>query len=439
MLDAVVIGAGQAGLATSYFLKQHGLEHLVFERGEVGESWRSQRWDSFVLNTLNSMNGLPGAPWEGSMPDGFCTAGELAESFASYAKRFDLPVRAGATVTSVEQAGPNGAFVLRMTNGEGAETFDTRTVIIASGIMSAPNIPGMADSVPAGIVQRHAADYRNPADLPAGAVVVVGAGQSGCQIAEDLLDAGRKVYLCVSKVGRCPRRYRGRDIDDWLQDFGGWDVTREELADPAEVFVPQPQVSGVGRYGRSVSLQQLARDGAVLLGRISAVENNALLLEDNVAGCIRHADEVSATIKQKVEDYLAREGIEPPPHEDDPARHSSRRTVWTCRRLAFPRSSGPPDSRLIFPGSNCRLWTNPAGRRMNAACRPYRGSISSASRGCTSASRESSMASRRMQTISLSTSPTAWPLPEHTRTETVIGQWTSSPIPCSTPWRCRRC
>jgi putative flavoprotein involved in K+ transport len=319
MLDAVVIGAGQAGLATSYFLKQHGLEHLVFERGEVGESWRSQRWDSFVLNTLNSMNGLPGAPWEGPMPDGFCTAGELAESFASYAKRFDLPVRAGATVTSVEQAGPNGAFVLRMTNGEGAETFDTRTVIIASGIMSAPNIPGMADSVPAGIVQRHAADYRNPADLPAGAVVVVGAGQSGCQIAEDLLDAGRKVYLCVSKVGRCPRRYRGRDIDDWLQDFGGWDVTREELADPAEVFVPQPQVSGVGRYGRSVSLQQLARDGAVLLGRISAVENNALLLEDNVVGCIRHADEVSATIKQKVEDYLAREGIEPPPREDDPA------------------------------------------------------------------------------------------------------------------------
>ncbi len=316
MLDCVVIGGGQAGLASSYFLKRRGLDHVVLERGAIGESWRSQRWDSFVVNTPNSFNGLPGAQWEGPIQDGFCTAGELVDSFAAYAERFDLPVRTGVLVTGVEQAG--GAFVVRTTSGGSAQELPTRSVVVASGIMNAPKIPALAARLPDQITQYHAADYRSPAALPDGAVVVVGAGQSGCQIAQDLLAGGRKVYLCASKVGRCMRRYRGRDIDEWVRDFGGWDTTRDELANPAEIYAPQPQVSGVGRYGCSISLQQLAGDGAVLLGRIAGVEGSALLLEDNLAECIRYADEVSATIQQKIEDYIARAGMAAAALEDDP-------------------------------------------------------------------------------------------------------------------------
>jgi putative flavoprotein involved in K+ transport len=165
----------------------------------------------------------------------------------------------------------------------------------------------------------HAADYRNPGALPPGAVLVVGSAQSGCQIAEDLLGAGRRVFLSVSAVARVPRRYRGRDIVDWMIDTGFWDVRLQDLEDPRMRFAAQPQVSGVGLLGRTVSLQHLARNGAILVGRLAEVDGATLRFVDNVAACVQFADERSAFFKRMIDKYIERNGLSAAPPDPDPA------------------------------------------------------------------------------------------------------------------------
>jgi putative flavoprotein involved in K+ transport len=327
-LDVIVVGAGQAGLGIGYFLKQNGLRFMVLERGRIGETWRSQRWDSFAVNTPNWANGLPGLPYDGAAPDGFYLRDELVASFVRYAQHFDLPVERGVTVTGVA-AGSNGTgFVVEAARRGSPRSYETRNVVIASGIMQTPNVPALSAKVPEGIVQLHTADYRSAGPLPPGAVVVVGGGQSGCQIAEDLLRAGREVYLCASQVGRIPRRYRGRDILEWWADMGFLDVTAGELDDPAVRFAAQPQVSGVGRYGHTVSLQQLAGDGVKVLGRLNAVTDGVLYTDDQLAAYARFADEKSASFKSAIDEYIARSGVEAAESEDDSADEPSAPGTW---------------------------------------------------------------------------------------------------------------
>jgi putative flavoprotein involved in K+ transport len=319
-LDTVIVGAGQAGLGVSYFLQRNGCKHIVFERGRIGESWLSQRWDSFRLNTPYFMNILPGLPYNGSEPDGFCRPDELVHYFQRYVEHFSLPVRTGVTVLSVEQSEDKEHFIVKTkTIGQGEESVTSRSVVIASGVLQTPKFPATRSQLPHDIAQLHTADYRSAAALPAGAVVIVGSGQSGCQIAEDLLSAGRRVYLCTSKVGRAPRRYRGRDILEWWIDMKFLDVTLASLEDKAISRAPQPQVSGLGRYGHTVSLQYLARQGAVILGRLMNVEADTLVLSDEAAAHVRFADEFSQRLKDGIDAYLARAGITPPPLEADPA------------------------------------------------------------------------------------------------------------------------
>jgi len=319
-LDAVVVGAGQAGLGTSYFLNRLGLDHVVLERDRVAESWRSQRWDSFSVNTPNALNALPGDRATGPQADGFYTRGELVESFVRYARRFALPLREGVEVVAVEQDPAGAGFRVAARDRSGTtETLRTRNVVVASGIMNKPKVPEFGAALPDTVAQIHTARYRSPAQLPPGAVVVVGSGQSGVQIAEELLAAGRKVYLATSRVGRCRRRYRGRDVDEWLWESGFFDLPRGEVADPAVIGRAQPQVSGVGRYGHSLSLQSLARDGAMLLGRLVAVEGTTLRFDDSLKDNIRFADADSAEAKVLVDRYIAAQGIAAPPPEDDPA------------------------------------------------------------------------------------------------------------------------
>jgi putative flavoprotein involved in K+ transport len=194
-----------------------------------------------------------------------------------------------------------------------------RCVVLASGIQRVPKIPAVSSGLARVVTQLHAADYRKAAALPPGAVVVVGSGQSGCQIAEDLLSAGRTVYLCTSKVGRVPRRHRGRELLEWLLEMGFFDATLASLEDKSVSREPVAVFSGVGRHGHTVSLQQLARQGAVILGRLLAVDGRTLVLGDEAADHVRHADEVSRRVKDRIDAYLARAGIAPPPLEDDPA------------------------------------------------------------------------------------------------------------------------
>jgi putative flavoprotein involved in K+ transport len=260
-LDAIVVGAGQAGLGVGYYLKRDRRRFVVLERGRVGETWRSQRWDSFALNTPNWANVLPGDKYDGPAPEGFWLRDELVRSFEQYATKLSLPVRTGVTVTAVEASANGDGFVVHA-DGPDREVLEARIVVVASGILQTPNVPTFGARIPDSIAQFHTADYRSPDVLPPGAVVVVGGGQSGCQIVEDLLLSGRAVYLCTSKVARLPRRHRGREILEWWGDMGFLDVAVDELEDPSIRFATQPQISGLGRYGHTVSLQQLERDGA---------------------------------------------------------------------------------------------------------------------------------------------------------------------------------
>ena len=319
-LDTVIVGGGQAGLGVSYFLQQNGNRHVLFERGRIGESWLSGRWDSFQLNTPNARNGLPGLPYDGPEPDGFWRTDELVDYFQEYVDRFQLPVQTGVTVISVERDANQESFIVKIKRQDQAEeSVASRSVVVASGIQRVPKIPAMRSKLPANILQLHTSGYRNAEGLPPGAVVVVGGGQSGCQITEDLLSAGRTVYLCTSKVGRVPRRYRGRDLVEWWVDTGWWDVTYEGLTDKSISRAAQPQISGLGRYGHTLSLQYLASQGAVILGRLLDVESDALILGDEAAAHIHFADEFSQRVKNDIDAYLERMNITPPPLEEDSA------------------------------------------------------------------------------------------------------------------------
>ncbi len=315
--DVVVIGGGQAGLGIGYYLRTAGRKFVIFERGRVGETWRSQRWDSFAVNTPNWANGLPGDPYEGDEPDGFYHREELIDYFEHYAGKFVLPVTEGVTVTGVDANGDG----FRVTYEDAAGAVDTVTaanIVVASGMMQAPKIPRIRERFPDSLPQLHASDYRSPENLPPGAVVVIGAGQSGCQISVDLIQAGRDVYLCTSKVGRLRRRYRQRDVVEWGEDMGFWNVPVDELPDPAIQFAAQPQVSGVGRFGSTLSLQSMARDGVHLMGRLSDVEDGVLKTDGSLAEHIAFADERSAEFTRMIEDWISSNGVSAEPIEDDP-------------------------------------------------------------------------------------------------------------------------
>lgn len=317
--DVVVVGAGQAGLGIGYHLQQSGAEFVILERGEIAESWRSQRWDSFAVNTPNWMNGLPGSPYNGIARDGFYVRDELVASFERHAAAHELPVRLGVNVESVAPPKDSDGFVVVAVDRDG-QTLSLRTsnVVVASGLMQAPKIPPIQGRFPDTVTQLHASDFRSADMLPEGAVVVIGSGQSGCQIAEDLILAGRTVYLCTSKVARALRRYRGRDLTEWMNDLGMFDHRIGDLEDPMMQFAAQPQVSGVGRLGRTVSLQDLQRRGVVLMGRLNSVFDGVLETDNALADHIAFADEFSAEIKRIIDAYVVEHGLDVAPPEIDP-------------------------------------------------------------------------------------------------------------------------
>lgn len=319
VLDVVVVGAGQAGLGVAYFLKRQGRRFVVLEQGRIGETWRSQRWNSFTVNTPNWLNGLPGTPYVGPEPDGFYRRDELVAAFERHAQDLELPVRTGVAVTSVDASAAGGFEVRTKLRGNAAQTLTARNVVVAAGALRVPKTPSLSAELPVDVHQIHSANYRSAGTLPPGAVAVVGSGQSGVQIAEDLCQTGRTVYLFTSRVPRLPRRYRGRDVLAWWAEMGFLDVTPADLADPEMRFVAQPQISGIGRYGHTLSLQKLAGDGVELRGRLVSIEGDTLVPDDQLADHARFADERSAMFKADIDAYLEREGKFPSPLEDDQA------------------------------------------------------------------------------------------------------------------------
>ncbi len=265
--ETLVIGAGQAGLATSYYLQQANREHLVLEQEHrAANVWQSGRWDSFNLVTPNWSFRLPGGEYDGAEPDGFMTRSEIIDRFDRYVERLRPPVQTQTRVTSIE-ATDLGGYRVVTSNGD----FQARNVIVATGLEQLPRIPAEARAIPPGVMQLHSSAYRNPEALPPGAVLVVGSAQSGAQIAEELYQRGRTVSHSIGSTGRAPRRYRGKDVVDWLlNSIGFFDLPPENFPAPIEHFAP-PHVSG-SQGGHTLNLHQFARDGVRLFGHFRAAD-----------------------------------------------------------------------------------------------------------------------------------------------------------------------
>ena len=315
LLDAIIVGGGHAGLSASFYLKRHGIRHTVLERGKPGESWCSQRWGSFKLNTPNKLNTLPGFDFEGVDPEGFCTAKELAAYYKSYIAAFELPVEENTKVTSIEKN--NDFFIVTVSQNNIVRQYQGKELIITTGIGNEKNIPAFASKISKNVQQLHTADYRTAKELPAGNVLVVGGAQSGIQIAEDLADAGRTVYLSTSMVARAPRRYRGRDIHDWLIDMKFFDATKEQITDPAMLKMKPPHLTGVGDKPKTISLQSLAKKGVTIIGKMETADNNDLIFQPNAAMHVKFADGFSGKLKQMIDELIIKDQLLAPAAETD--------------------------------------------------------------------------------------------------------------------------
>jgi putative flavoprotein involved in K+ transport len=314
-VETIVIGAGQAGLSASYFLSRGGRQHVVLERGRVGETWRSQRWDGFFLNTPNWALQLPGFPYRGSEPDEFAPLAEVISYLEDHATAIDAPVREGVEVTRIRRR--DGHFLVETRD----EALRADNVVIAAGAYQRPTRSPLARVVPDDIAQLHTSEYRRPEQLPEGAVLVVGSGQSGCQITEELLAAGRRVFLSVGRCPWFPRRYRGRELVHWLLETGLADETPDALPSLAARLTCNPPVSG-NDGGHDCNPRWLARQGAILLGRIAGLEGGVVRIEPTLAESLANGDAFMTNFKRRVDDYVRSAGLDVSEPEPE-AEHAS--------------------------------------------------------------------------------------------------------------------
>jgi putative flavoprotein involved in K+ transport len=302
----VVIGGGQAGLSVSQQLGQRQIDHAVLERHSIGHEWRERRWDSFCLVTPNQQCLLPGFPYTGSDPDGFMARDEIVEYLQSYARSFDPPIHEQVAATRVRRAG--GGFAVETSRG----TLTADQIVLATGPYQTPATPRMAERLPKSITQLHSSEYKNPEQLPAGAVLVIGTGQSGCQIAEDLHLAGREVHLATGTAPRVARFYRGRDCMTWLDEIGHYSKGIDEFPDQeATRFKVNHYVTGRGG-GRDIDLRAFAKEGMRLYGRALAIESTVVGFADDLAANLDGADAVSESIKDLIDRHIEAQRIAAP-------------------------------------------------------------------------------------------------------------------------------
>jgi putative flavoprotein involved in K+ transport len=308
----VVIGGGQAGLSVSYVLKQRGIEHVVLEAKRVAHSWREKRWDSFCLVTPNWQCALPGHPYTGPDPHGFMGKDEIVEYVESYSREHALPVREGVAVEALRAhvASPQNPGRFALVTSAGEMTADQ--VVVATGSYHVPVSPPFSQEFPKKILQLHSEEYRNPGALPEGAVLVVGTGQSGCQIAEDLHLAGREVHLAVGPAPRCARFYRGKDVTEWLHLMGYYDIPydrhpdRDQVRDKTNHYV-------TGRDGgRDIDLRKFALEGMHLYGPLTGASGSRALFAPELQKNLDAADEVYRSINRSIDEFIQKNGIAAP-------------------------------------------------------------------------------------------------------------------------------
>ncbi len=337
-VPVVVVGGGQAGLSVSWYLRRQGVEHLVLERHRVADQWRTARWDAFCLVTPNWQCTLPGHPYDGDDPDGFMLRDDVVAYVEAFAARHDLPVCEGVDVLAV-RPGDEGGFVVETTSG----TVTTDQVVLAVGGYHRPRIPALAARIPDDVTQLHSSQYKRPSSLPDGGVLVVGSGQSGAQIAEDLHLGGRRVHLAVGSAPRVSRFYRGRDVVAWLHDMGHYDVPIDDHPMGLQARREANHYVTGRDGGRDIDLRRFAMEGMRLHGRLLGADDGVLRFADDLGANLDHADKVAERAKDGIDRWILEQGIDAPVE----ARY---RPVWR------PTRSGP--SRVDLDGDDVRtvIW-----------------------------------------------------------------------------------
>ena len=300
-IDAVVVGAGQAGIAMSEHLTARGIAHVVLERSRIAERWRSERWDSLMANGPVWHDRFPGLEFD-LAPDAFASKEQVAQYFADYAAKFAAPIRCGVEVLAVDRNAGRPGFRVETTDG----VIDARYVVSATGAFQRPVIPALV-SADSGIVQLHSSSYRNPEQLPPGAVLVVGAGSSGVQIAAELQRSGRQVHLAVGPHDRPPRAYRGRDFVWWLGVLGKWDAA----APPQGAEHVTIAVSGADG-GHTVDFRELAAAGVTLVGRAAGFDDGVMRFAPDLARNIANGDANYLSVLDEADAFIARNGLDFP-------------------------------------------------------------------------------------------------------------------------------
>jgi putative flavoprotein involved in K+ transport len=296
-IETLIIGGGQAGLAMSYYLSQLGREHWILERQRVAERWRSERWDSLTFQSPNWNIRLPGFGFQTADPDAFAPRADIVRFIESYADFIRAPLQCGLAATAIYRKADSTRLVVETRTGR----IEAKNVVVATGPFQVPAAPARIGGTP---LQLHSSRYRNPDLLPSGAVLVVGSGNSGTQIAEELRLAGRRVYLSVSMHRRTPRRYRGKDYIWWYLTLGEADTT----VDHRQATLPSRLITGVGG-GHDVDLRRLAADGVVLLGRVLGGCDGRLAIAPDLRQNLAHGDASLIAFTLQAEEHAARHGL----------------------------------------------------------------------------------------------------------------------------------
>ncbi|SHH55375.1 putative flavoprotein involved in K+ transport [Jatrophihabitans endophyticus] len=316
--DVVVVGGGQAGLAVSWYLTRSGIDHVVLERDTRMHSWADARWDSFCLVTPNWQCRLPGHHYDGPEPEGFMVGKEIVDWLDGWLTTFTPPLREHTAVGSVRPAEDGAGFDVETSGGR----IRAARVVVATGGYHLPRVPRLAERLPEDVEQVHSSRYRSPDSLPAGPVLVVGTGQSGAQIAEDLLLAGRDVHLAVGNAPRFARRYRGRDVISWMHDTGHYDKPVTDKP-PAERTEDRTNHYVTGRDGgRDIDLRSFARQGMTLHGRLREVGGGDLVFDGDLERNLDAADDVYNGINALIDAHIAARGLSVP---EPPSRYEP---VW---------------------------------------------------------------------------------------------------------------
>jgi len=303
--NVAIVGAGQAGLATSWYLKQANVDHVVLEAGRVGETWRTRRWDSFCLVTPNWTVRLPGGKYAGPDPDGFMDREALVEHFQRWSDSFEAPIKQQCAVSALDADGDH--FVLSTADGK----VRARNVVVASGGYQRPYLPPNAGQLPGNLTQLLAEQYTNADALPPGAVLIVGSGQTGCQIAEELHLTGRKVYLSCGRCPWGPRRFGGHDLVWWILESGFWARTLAQLPSPSARLFGNPQATGHAG-GHDLHYRTLHEMGVELVGRFAGAEDGKVHFIDDLSQSIEAGDNMTGVLMKYVAALCEREGMPVP-------------------------------------------------------------------------------------------------------------------------------